>query len=359
MYGYKNYIPLTEEEILKRVSQEDVFKIVFQEDIVVDKEHKYLAPYRNDTHPDCYFMEYDGYIKFVDFAEVGEIKSSNCFKVISKTFNISYRQALEYVNNHFKLGLGDSTTATKEILYENGPIKVEEINKELKKPRTITYLPRSFSSKDKTFWSKYEISKQNLLDDKVVPISMYRSTNKKGQYFIITAFDIMYAYTDFDDNKIKVYRPQAPKEGKWFTNCNQNDIGNIGNIDISGDKLIIAKSYKDCRVLRNQGIKNVIWFQNEGMIPSENILKQLCKRFNKIYLWFDNDSAGLANGKFVASHINSFCPGKVEFIFLPPKLLREYDIKDPSDLIATLGRDKLREFLTQKKLLDESNTENT
>lgn len=356
MYGYKEYIPLTAEEILKRVDQKEIFKITLKKDIVVDKEFKYKAPYRNDIHPDCYFEEYQGVLYFVDFADIS-IKSKNCFNFISRCLNLSYIDTLQYINDHLKLGLGNSSNEVKEIIVENGPINVEEINKEFKKSRTITYFPRKFNYKDKLFWSKYEISMQNLIDDKVIPIDIYRSTNRLGETFTNKSPDIMYAYTDFDDNRVKIYRPKTKiKTSKWFTNCTKDDVGNINNIPSKGNTLIITKSYKDCRVLRNQGLESVIWFQNEGMIPNEKILKQLCKRFNEIYIWFDNDQTGLANGKFVAEYINSLCPNKAKFIFIPPKLLKEYNIKDPSDLIATLGKEHLLDFIKSKKLIKNEST---
>ena len=55
MYGYREYVPLNTEEILKRVSQEDIFKIVIKENIILDKGALYKAPYRIDNNGDCYF----------------------------------------------------------------------------------------------------------------------------------------------------------------------------------------------------------------------------------------------------------------------------------------------------------------
>ena len=194
------------------------------------------------------------------------------------------------------------------------------------------------------FWSQYEISRQNLEEDKVIPIDLYKSTSRKSEPFVIKPLDIMYAYTDFDNNKVKIYRPYGNKEEKWFTNCTQNDIGNINNLPISGDQLIISKSYKDCRVLRNQGL-NVVWFQNEGMIPAPTLLVSLCKRFKSIIVWFDNDEAGKKSAKLVVSHINSLFPGKVKAIHL------EGEQKDPSDYLAKKGKKNLLKFLKEKQLI--------
>jgi|SRR6187402_211231 len=347
MYGYKEFIPLTPEEILCRVSEEDIFSIIIKEEIIEDKGAFYKAPYRNDEIADCYFTRYDGHLRFIDFADYQRAKT--CFGLLQRAYNISYREAMELINNHFKLGLGDNLEKTKEVVIENDCVEEEKIVKSFKE-RVITYLPRQFDYKDKQFWDKYGITKQNLIDDKVVPVEIYRSTNRKGETFTIRCFDICYAYTDFENNKVKIYRPHAiTKEAKWFTNCSQNDVGSLQHLPQEGELLIISKSYKDCRVLRNMGL-NSCWFQNEGMIPGTAIIEDLSKRFKKILVWFDNDSAGMTNSRIVIQYINSIHPDKAKNIMLPPRLLTE-QIKDPSDFYASKGKEELIKFLTVKKLL--------
>jgi hypothetical protein len=348
MYGYKEFIPLTAEEILKRVSEKDVFGIIIKKPIIIDKTGAtYVAPYRNDNNPDCYFDEYQGRIYFVDFADIDK-RPKNCMKFLMRSLSLDYKNILEYINEYFNLGLGNSTKVAKKIIVENS-YNVEDFSKVFKKKRTITYIPRQFNGKDNAFWRKYEISKQNLIDDGVIPIDLYKSTNRKGEPFTVRPLDIMYAYTDFNEGKIKIYAPRGNKLEKWFTNCNQDDIGSMKHLPDKGELLIISKSYKDCRVIRNQWL-NSVWFQNEGMLPNLTIIKNLCKRFKTIVVWFDNDQAGLANGKVVVDYINSIVPKKAKLIFLPPKLLQE-KVKDPSDFIAVKGKQELIKFLQEKKLI--------
>lgn len=345
MYGYKEYTPLTTDEILKRVTEEEIFSIVIKEEIQLEKDSYYVAPYRNDNLPGCYFHRYNEILYFVDFAD-SENRQKNCFSFISRCFNLDYNDTLEYVNNYFKLGLGSSENNVKSTLNIVKTIQKSELKPKINK--FIQYLARPFNIKDKLFWSKYEISREQLIEDKVVPISLYRTVSNKGKIFSINPPDIMYAYTDFPDNKVKIYRPKGNKKEKWITNCNQNDVGSINNLPETGELLIISKSYKDCRVLRNQKL-NCVWFQNEGMLPSQDILTMLCERFKQIIVWFDNDQAGITNGRIVTNYINSIVPNKARLIFLPPILLQE-KIKDPSDLISKKGKDELLLFLKEKKI---------
>ena len=124
------------------------------------------------------------------------------------------------------------------------------------------------------------------------------------------------------------------REGRkrFLTNCTKNDVGGINSLVSYGKELIIAKSYKDYRVLKNNG-KNVVWFQNEGMIPSDSILTLLVRHFASVIVWFDNDQPGIIASEKVKNHINTLVPCKAKNLWLPERSL-EVGIKDPSDCIA-------------------------
>ena len=341
MYGYIEYVdPLSVEDILSQATQEEIFGLFIKQKILLDKLALYKAPYRGDSNPDCYFEEYNGKLMFVDFADT--VKSKDCVSFVGACLKSrDLKEIRSYITKNLKLGKRDRLK-TKPIEKESNIVEVRKV----KKDRTISFIPRKFNGKDKEFWSKYEISSQNLIEDKVIPISVYRSTNRKGEPFTIGTMDIMYAYTDFDNGKVKIYRPYGNKEEKWFTNCSQHDIGGIDHLPISGDKLIITKSYKDYRVLKNQGLTTV-WFQSEGILPSPTLIQNLGKRFLEIIVFFDNDAPGLKSMKETSSYINSMFPGKARVVYLP----LEEQIKDPSDYIYKKGKSELIKFLKTNKIL--------
>lgn len=349
MYGYKEFSPLTNEDILNEVSEEDVFKIIIKEPILKDKGALYRAPYREDSNPECYFEDYNGALTFVDFADYQS--SKNCFVFLQRVLKLTPNEVLQYIYSHFNLGTGDSKFRLKDK-QENDYVEEEKLVKSFKE-RTITILPREFGYKDKQFWSQYGISKENLIMDGVIPIQMYRSMSKYGKWFTISCIDESYAYTKFTTlkgkikpGKIKIYRPYAGKEAKWFTNCNQNDVGGLEDLPKKNDLLLITKAYKDCRISRNFSIASC-WFQAEGMFPSKEILLELCMRFKKIIIWFDNDSTGIAHSARLVSIINSLVPDKASLMMIPPKLLKE-SIKDLSDFYAKKGKEETIKFLLDK-----------
>ena len=112
--------------------------------------------------------------------------------------------------------------------------------------------------------------------------------------------------------------------------------------------LIITKSYKDYRVLKNQGL-NVCWFQNEGQVPNRLILEELIKHKSKILVWFDNDTTGIGASNLVKDIINYIKPNLACSVVLDPKLLN-VGIKDPSDLLKKKGKKELEIFINKNIL---------
>ena len=165
-----------------------------------------------------------------------------------------------------------------------------------------------------------------MIDDKLFSVQSY-SIVREDSFRHYIPDNICYAYTDFPDNKKKIYSPYD-KKLKFCGNITAKDIGNINNIPVKGEKLIITKSYKDCRVLRNLGYTS-IWNQNEGMIPPLYLLQDLSDRFNDIIIFYDNDNAGINAGiKLKQTFAN--IQKEVSVYYIP----LTYKVKDISDFYA-------------------------
>jgi len=351
MYDYSEYIPLNFNTILERVSQQAIFEMVLGYKPI--EYMRVVSPFReDDTTPGCFFSTYNNKLWFIDFAD--KTTHRDCINMVEDLFKISFYDALRHINNHFQLGLG-SMKSTDTILQNN--IIPEKLSLKPKLPVDIEFKPRDFNDEDREYWTKYGISKNNLLIDGVYPVIWYKLYSARLKtHIVIRPTKVTYAYTGFVDmegniqsNKIKIYTPYLSTKGKWVTNCIANDIGNIQNLPLTGEKLVITKSYKDCRVIRNFNIDS-IWFQNEGMFPDIEILMDLCNRFEHIYIFFDNDSVGIETAIKLSELLNSIIPDKSTVIFLPKSLLK-IDIKDPSDTIHKKGEKYLKKFLKSNNLL--------
>jgi hypothetical protein len=320
--GLDGLVSLDKEEILKRVSQQDIFLIVFE---TVDIGKYYINPLREDSTPGCFFNWHNNKLWFCDFAD--DKVSRDCFEMIKDYYNLNFYQVLEYINDHFKLGLSYGeipAPVSKEIITQ--PV--------VEKPKNyITYQAKSFDKHHKSYWTKYQITKQQLLSDNIYPTIWYRFWSSKKQNWVIIrpmASDVTYSINQWDD-AVKICRAKHKGVGKWITNCTKNHIGGLDKLPFAGEKLIITKSYKDWRVLTNNGL-SCIWFQNEGMFPDKDKLDAITSTYKKVVVWFDNDSTGLkASNKLC--QLASKSHKDVSKIHLPIRCLKK-GIKDPADAIS-------------------------
>tara|TARA_R100001377_G_scaffold85310_1_gene71509 strand:+ start:39241 stop:40323 length:1083 start_codon:yes stop_codon:yes gene_type:complete len=341
--------------ILKYISQEEIFSLVFDFE---PEEFQYVtSPFRvsddprlNDNNPGCWFEYYNNKLRFKDFgnpSKYGRIKMKNidCFDAI---------QVSEKLNNLYEVLSFIKAKLIDGKEYQGPKRRELSITNVVKKhvlPVKIFVSTRGWQNRDGIYWSKYGISKANLIEDKVFPIQKLKLKNTKKGDFTFNVGDLGYAYTDFGDSHRKIYRPyQKNKKYKFVTNCNNDDIGDFKRLVSSGRQLVISKSYKDCRVLRNLGL-NVVWFQNEGQTPDKKALKDLCSRFDKVVVFFDNDDTGIKASQEVAKTINKlFEQPKATFLYLPEEL-RKLKITDPADLFYRKGERVLKDYLTEKRLI--------
>jgi hypothetical protein len=311
---------ISKESILSLVTQEEIFELVFKFKPV---EFEYVvSPLRNDDIPGCWFSFHDnGILYFVDFGS--KRTHSDCFNIVQDYYKFpNFYLTLEYIFNALIRGK-----------VELKPIEIKKaVQKTTKKKVKLLIEARPFNAQDGQFWSKYGIRKKDLIEDKVFPIHRLYALNTKTGNHAIECKDITYSYTDFPEARKKIYFPMKEGRKRFITNCNQNDVGGINSLLPYSKELIITKGYKDYRVLKNHG-KNVVWFQNEGMIPNNLILNNLVKHFVNIIVWFDNDQPGIVASEKIKQQINTIFPGRAKNLWLPERGL-EVGIKDPSDCKA-------------------------
>jgi len=334
--------------ILEKVSQEEIFEFAYG--IKVELYKNICSPIReNDTRPKCYFEYYGDTLHFVDWGS-NRVRS-DCFNAVQDAFKISFYKSLLVINEYFDLGIGQATGLPTPK--KNKPLSITREPKVVKNFNKIEVKTRKFNNTtDKSFWSnRYQISLKNLEEDNVFPIVWYKVFSKRMQeYVTIRPNTRSYAIYSREGDRFKIYTPDAKGRGKFVTNCVQNDIGSIDSLTYESENLVITKSYKDCRVLRNFGIES-IWLQNEGMTPDDDILFPVIQKYNKVFIFFDNDQTGLNTSFNLAEHINRNFENKAFSITLPLELLK-FGIKDPSDLIHRKGKEPLKHFLDTKNLLN-------
>lgn len=330
-YSYRNsFLPKDPIALMKYIGCENIFKLIFTE-ISLDK--KYTSPLREeDTHSGCFFWEApeSGLLIFVDFGNV-EKTHLDPIAFLQKYYKLdTYGEAIDLVRDKFK----SSTNIDRVVTIEDNNTKV--IRKEIK------VFPRNWSKRDRLFWEPYGISKQQLIDDKVVPVEYFQIF--RGENFkTLRPYQNSYAYS-FTDGTKKIYTPYN-LQFKWVTTTSKDTIGNLENIDQTGEDLIITKSYKDCRVLRNLGHKNVIWFQSESQIPNINLILDTVRGYKRVLVLFDNDEVGTLHSNKLVSFMNGILN---ENKFYSIEIPKEYkDTKDTSDFYKKYGEEQTNKLINK------------
>ena len=341
-YTEKKYY-LNKQFILDNISQEEIYKMALG---YTPQEYQYLvSPFRQeDQSPGCYFEWFNGLLYFIDWAEPEKVSHRDCFNFIQDYYKVSFYGAITLIMDYFQRAIKAKTSIMNRSTQE--PVKkVEKIYRE------IPFKVRSFeSTRDGDFWGKrYDITREQLMEDNVFPIIWYKIYSKKlNSYVVIRPDTVSYLVGKFED-RIKIYTPHAPKIGKWVTNCTKDDLGGYDSLPEKGEKLVLTKSYKDYRILKNEGVA-VLWLQNEGMFPSMELLYPLFDRFEEIIVLFDNDSAGIKAADKLTLIINKLHPDKARSVHVPKYLLKD-KISDPSDLYHKKGRKSYLGFLKKYNII--------
>lgn len=318
--------------ILDLVTQEQIFSLVFG---FLPEDFQYTtSPFRNDKTPKCWFQYHiNGVLYFIDFASGSHRRHSDCFNVVQDFFQFNnFYTTLEFI--YMKLIDG------KDIRVKTGMKKIIQTIE--KKAVRLLIEPRDYNNKDVHFWKSYGITIPQLIEDKVFAISAFHALNTKKGNISSKCYDLAYADTNFSEGRKKIYFPHRASKNRFITTCKREDIGGISSLAPFGRQLIITKSYKDFRVLKNQG-KNVIYLQNEGMFPLKRLLI-IVKSWKEVIIFFDNDSQGMCSAEALAGLINAEYLGKAKPLWLPETLYND-GITDPSDLHAKRGQNELLNFL--------------
>lgn len=335
MEGY-----ISKKTILEQISQEDIFRMVFG-DMEIEIGNLYVSPFREDINAGCFFSySPTDTLYFVDFSGQTIFRGKkcthiDCFLAVQIYYDIkSFYKTLEFIRNRAYIA-----AKRGELQKKSGTVKKKNIV-------SILSQSRAFNSNDKKFWfDRYGITKAQLQEDLVSPLSKCFIIDPERGNKSVEFHSLAYCYSGFEGRRCKIYQP-FNKKYKFLSSCTKDDIGGLNKLEDSDRKLVITKSYKDYRVLKNRGL-DVIWVQSETMQPMKKILFPVIKDRQEVIIFFDNDETGIKNSSVFAELINKHLPNKARPLYLPEKLLKE-NIKDPSDLVHKKGGIELLKFINAK-----------
>lgn len=320
-FSGKGYEELTEEAILSKVNQFDIFNYYIPEFKALNK--KFSSPFRKDGSPSCAIAEFNGKLFYKDF---GTGESYTFVNFIRKKYNVSYIEALTILSNDFNLGLHSKTIEATSMGYI-GQIGLPKKSVPIE---TIIKIKRRDwnNSIDREYWGVYGLNRAILTHFKVFPISHLWINNK---YLKIKENSPSYAFV-LGEGKYKILSPFS--EHKWLNNC-RDLIQGFQQLPERGSFLVITSSLKDCMVLYKYGY-SAIAPQSENTIIPDDLIRELGERFDKIIVFFDNDAPGLEAAKVYKALYN------IDYTHIPIGLP-----KDISDFTELYGEEEAKRVLNQ------------
>ena len=286
---------------------------------------------REDKNPSLCIFPYKDSLFFKDF---GTNQSGNIYQLLSLYWNIPLNQVYRKIYNDF------TSVNYKSCCCKN---KISKTIIKKKSNINIKVKIRDWKPWDIEYWSSYGISKEWLNYCDIFPISYIFLIHQNGEQIVISADKYAYVYIERKDNKVslKIYQPYSTNF-KWMSKHDASVWDLWTKIPEKGDKLIITSSRKDALCLwANTGIPSLS-LQGEGYVPKEKVINQLKERYNKIYVFYDNDFKNKVNngrnyGRILAEKFN------LQQIEIPT----EYKSKDPSDLYKNWGKEVFLNVINQ------------
>ena len=278
------------------------------------------SPLRKDNRPSFGLYSSNGKrIYFVDFATKDR---GGVFDLLCQMWGCNYREVLTRISKDMpKLCSIGTPDAHKHI-----PCAVRSTI-ECKKSTDLQCKVRDWTSYDVEYWKSYGISLDWLKYAEVYPIS-HKIIIKDGHRYVFVADKYAYAYVEHKEGKVtlKIYQPFNRAGYKWSNKHDRSVVSLWTKVPRTGENICICSSLKDALcVWANTGIP-CLAVQGEGYSMSITAINDLKQRYKNIFVCFDNDEAGLLDGKKLSEETG----------FINVVLPQFEDGKDCSDLYKSL-----------------------
>lgn len=248
---------------------------------------KINSPLRRDERPSLGIFSPDGVT--VLYKDFGTGETGDIYTLLKQIWNTDYKGVYERVYRDFKVSRNTKPNIKRKNTYKSARI----ISKSELKVKT-----REWQKHDIEYWESFGISIDWLKYADVYPIS-HKVVYKGGSRMVYGADKYAYVYVEHKEGKttLKIYQPFNKQGFKWASKHDKSVISLWTKVPQKGKILCICSSLKDALCLwANTGIP-AIATQGEGYSMSDSAIKSLKERYNKIYILYDNDEAGLIDGE--------------------------------------------------------------
>lgn len=333
--------PLTVENILKRISEYDIFRYYMSIE-AKEKDWKLnkgtFSPFRDEDNPSFLIGNKNGYLSFIDFTDTS--KRGDCFTFVKMLYPglENMDSVLKKIDKDFGLGIlpQNNSGEYKKILSQYSQPE-EETGKHYSVIQVIT---RKFTNEELAYWNEYY---QDITDLRREHIYSVAKVYLNRQLFPLSDTELRFGY--LYDNHWKIYRPFGGKKSKWIPN-NVPITAMDGKTEIINCKTaFINKSKKDYMVIRKI-FPTTCAVQNEGLACfSEENVSYLKSNSQRQILSFDSDVPGVQNSQQITQMFGfGYCN-------VPRKYLPD-GIKDWAQLAHDYGLETVRDYLKERGIYD-------
>ncbi len=267
--------------IFEKVSQEQIFRYYYPYKFTLNQ--RCLSCFQKENNPSMIIgtKSNSGDIVFKCF---NSPEKGDCINFVMQMFNLDYLDALLKIAEDF--GLKESSNTKYEQIIKELP-KTTVIKQ--KKAPDIVVSTRPFNSNELNYWNDYyqdisDLKRENIYVPKKIWI------NKNPIDLKVSELTFCYYYPEND--KWKIYKPNASKEKKWFTNQAFDHVEDIEKVK-NCPKVLISKSKKDKLVLSKAlNFSCLVTTQAEDITCFNQNSITILNTCKEVYTVYDNDLKG-------------------------------------------------------------------
>jgi len=329
----KKKVALTQENILKIISEYDIFKMYMPGNWQVNQLTH--SPFREDKDPSFLISNRYGSLGYIDYGRT-EYRG-DCVHFVRQLFSLpSLDATLKKIDQDFGLGLSSG----------NPTGKYQQIIKDYKQPESIgkryakiQVQPKKFTKMDLDYWNLFYQDVSDLKRENIYSVAKI-FLNKKRFSFDETQPCFGYFY----EGDWKIYRPFESKKRKWLPNNVPITAMDGKDCIKDADIAFINKSKKDYMVIRKL-LSTTCAVQNEGIacFSPENV-KFLRDNSKRQILSFDSDAVGVKSSLQITDMFG------FDYCNVPKKYLAE-GINDWAGLAQKYDLNIIEKYLIDKQIL--------
>lgn len=306
---------ISKDEIFNKFSETQILQAVFPE--IKTIPCKINSPFRIDTNPSfSIYLNNDKHIRYKDFGDSS--MKGGLLDLLCQYWNCSFPKALD---NICKLMIKDTDISVT-------PKTIKTLTqKEIKQYSKLQVVVRPWRNYDLQYWASYGVTKKWLKYADVYPIShkiiiKSNPTEKTNKTYTFPADKYAYCFVEHKENNIqlKIYQPFNTKGYKWCSKMDASVIGLWSKIPEYGDRVVVCSSLKDALCISCNLHIPTLCLQGEGYSISDTAVKELKRRYKKIFISFDTDKAGITDSTKLSEQTG--------FINIIPNLGAEKDFSD-------------------------------